>query len=164
MTTEYSGGLIDYMRLSDHFELDELIASQYAARHGIDNMPSDAIIANLETLCADVLEPLRIAVGRPVVVSSGYRSPEVNKAIGGSNGSAHMLGLAADIVVPGLTVATVCREIVRLKLPFDQLIDEYSRWVHVAIAPKNKKPRMQQLVARRFGNGGQTVYSTANFN
>jgi hypothetical protein len=75
-----------------------------------------------------------------------------------------MLGLAADITVPGLTVQTICLEIVRLKLPFDQLIDEYSRWVHVAIAPKNKKPRMQQLVARRFGNGGQTVYSTANFN
>jgi hypothetical protein len=98
------------------------------------------------------------------VVSSGYRSPEVNKAIGGSNGSAHMLGLAADITVPGLSVQAVCREIVKLKRPFDQVIDEYSSWVHVAIPAKDKKPRMQQLIARRFGNGGQTVYSTANFN
>lgn len=152
------------MKLSAHFTLDELIASQYAARHGLDNMPSDAIVANLERLCADLLEPLRIAVGRPIVVSSGYRSPEVNRAIGGSSGSAHMLGLAADITVPGLSVQAVCKEIVKLKRPFDQIIDEYSAWVHVAIAAKNKKPRMQQLVARRFGNGGQTVYSTANFN
>lgn len=152
------------MKLSAHFTLDELVASQYAARHGIDNMPSDAIIGNLERLCADILEPLRVAVGRPIVVSSGYRSPEVNKAIGGSNGSAHMLGLAADITVPGLSVQAVCREIVKLKRPFDQVIDEYSSWVHVAIAAKDKKPRMQQLMARRYGQGGQTVYSIASFN
>jgi hypothetical protein len=75
-----------------------------------------------------------------------------------------MLGLAADITVPGLSVQAVCKEIVKLKRPFDQIIDEYSAWVHVAIAAKNKKPRMQQLVASRFGNGGQTVYSVTSFN
>lgn len=150
------------MKLSPHFTLDELIVSQYAARNGVDNTPPDAIVTNLTRLCADFLEPIRAAVKGPVVVSSGYRSPNVNKAIGGAGGSAHMYGLAADIIVPGMAVRKVCQQIVALRLPFDQLIDEFGAWVHIAIAPKDSRPRNHRLEAKRGSNGG-VLYTPVSF-
>lgn len=150
------------MNLSPHFTLAELTISQYAARNGVDNTPPEPIIANLQRLCADYLEPLRRAVNGPVVVSSGYRSPKVNKAVGGSGGSAHMYGLAADLIVPGMSVRKVCQQIVTLRLPFDQLIDEFGAWVHIAIAPKDSRPRGHKMEARRSQSGG-VIYTPTSF-
>jgi len=150
------------MKLSPHFTLEELTISQYAARNGVDNTPSEAILANLRRLCADYLEPLRLAVASPIVISSGYRSPQVNKAVGGSGGSAHMYGLAADLTVPGMPVRKVCQQIVALRLPFDQIIDEFGAWVHIAIAPKNTKPRGHMLEARRSQSRG-VIYTPTSF-
>jgi hypothetical protein len=138
--------------------LDELVVSQTAARRGLPNVPSEEVIAELRRLCAEILQPLRDAVGVPVIVSSGYRSRTVNAAVGGANQSAHLYGRAADISVPGLTPVMVCRRIVGLGLPFDQVIEEFGAWTHVAIASPGASPRQQQLTARRSGNGS-TVYT-----
>ena len=73
------------MMLSPHFSLAELVVSQTAARRGLDNTPGPAVIAALRALCENVLEPVRVHYGRPVVVSSGYRAPLVNKAAGGAS-------------------------------------------------------------------------------
>lgn len=146
------------MMLSKSFALSEFVVSQTAARRGIDNTPPVAAVAELRRLADHVLQPLRDALQRPIVVSSGYRSPVLNSAVGGASSSAHMRGQAADITVPGVPVVEVARAILRLDLPVDQVIDEFGQWVHVAVAPTGTVPRRQQLTARR-GADGRTVYS-----
>lgn len=148
------------MNLSRNFTLAELVHSQTAARRGLDNTPPPEVVAELERLARTVLQPLRDRLARPIVVSSGYRSPAVNRAVGGARESAHLFGRAADITVPGMTSREVCKAIVDGGLPFDQCIDEFGSWCHVAIAAS--VPRRQQLEARRAANG-RTVYRTVTF-
>jgi len=102
--------------LTEHFSLNELVFSEYAVRHHIDNTPDDEIVANLQML-ADGLERCRAVLGnRPMIVSSGYRSPKVNSGIGGSKGSYHMKGLAADFRVVGMDTADACALLDTMKL------------------------------------------------
>lgn len=118
------------MNLSPHFTLAEMSRSQAAIRKGLNNVPPPAAIDALRGLCLNVLEPLRAHFG-PVLVTSGYRSPSVNKAIGGSLSSQHCKGQAADFTVPGQSNLAVCQWIMR-NLKYDQLIYEFgeSGWVH----------------------------------
>lgn len=120
------------IQLSPHFTLAEMTISQEAARSGLKNAPAPHQIIALRALCETVLEPLRASVKRPIVVSSGFRSRTVNARIGGSASSQHCRGEAADIMVPGMDTADVVDLIRALRLPFDQVIDEFSRWVHVS--------------------------------
>lgn len=149
------------MRLSSNFTLEEFTRSQCAARNGVDNTPGAAVIENLERLCKDYLEPLRSYVGAPIIVSSGYRSPAVNQAVGGSKSSAHMFGLAVDIVVPGVSVREVCRRASLLRPQFDQIIDEFGAWAHLSIPNKGVKPRGHLMQARRVG--GSVLYNPVSF-
>ena len=123
------------MRLTSHFTLEEFTASQVAARHGISNSPDETQLANLRRL-AEFLEGVRFALGnRPIIITSGFRSFEVNRIVGGSPKSAHMRGLAADFICPSFgSPLDVARRIVEAGVPFDQLIHEYGRWVHYGIA------------------------------
>lgn len=150
------------MKLTSHFTLDEMLVSQTAARRGITNIPTPDVVEELRRLCELILQPLRDSLDRPVLVSSGYRSPELNRAVGGAKNSCHMFGRAADISVPGMTVYGVCHRIVSLHLPFRQCIDEFNAWVHVSIEPTGQPPRQQMLTARRAANG-RTVYAPAAF-
>lgn len=119
-----------------YFTLQELTASATAKRKGIDNTPSPEVTARLTALVANVLDPLREAWGKPIVVTSGYRSPRLNRAVGGAARSQHCKGEAADI----RTLSNRRWEnrqlydlIRKLGLPFDQLIDEYDySWIHVS--------------------------------
>lgn len=147
------------MQLSKNFHLSELIVSQTAARHGLNNKPNVQAQKNLDRLCDTILQPLRDALGQPIIVTSGYRSPEVNRRVGGSATSAHCYGCAADIHVPGMTSDQLMKKIHSLKLPVDQVIEEFGQWVHVGIAIPGNKPRYQYLIARY--QGGQAVYSLA---
>ena len=90
------------MNLSEHFTLEEMTASQLAMRQHIKNTPTAAALKNLARL-AVVLEQIRALVGKPIHIDSGYRSPPLNRAVGGSSASAHMEGLAADITVNGIS-------------------------------------------------------------
>lgn len=141
------------MNLTPNFTLQELIASQTAARRGIDNKPSIQELRNLTRL-AETLEQVRTLVGRPVIVSSGYRSSALNKAIGGSTTSAHMRGLAADFACNGITPVDLARRIAGSDIEFDQLIYE-GTWVHLGLSAG--KPRREVLTAH-FG-GGRTAYT-----
>lgn len=109
------------------FSWAEMTTTSQAA----DNTPPPEAQARLIALCAAVLDPLRDALGRSVSVNSAYRSAAVNKAIGGSTTSQHMLGEAADIRVDGMTPQQLATFIAAEKLPFDQLIWEPT-WVHVS--------------------------------
>jgi zinc D-Ala-D-Ala carboxypeptidase len=142
------------MQLSEHFELAEFLVSETAARRGIANEPSPEVIENLRRLCQSVLEPLRIKLGRPVVITSGYRSPELNRAVGGSKNSHHMQGRAADLIVPGLSPLAVCQTAQQMKLPCVQIIHEFGRWAHLAVALPNE---CTQLLTAKLEQG-KTVY------
>lgn len=142
------------MQLTEHFSLEELIASQTAARAGIDNTPSAAIVANLRVL-AQGLEHVRAALGgKPIHVSSGYRSEALNRAVGGAGKSAHMLGLAADIICPQFgSPLEVCRAIVAAGVKTDQIIHEFGHWCHVAFAAANEVARGDLLTIASAARG-----------
>jgi zinc D-Ala-D-Ala carboxypeptidase len=133
-------------KLSQHFTLEELILSQTATREGIDNTPSPDIVKNLRRL-ADTLEQIRTLLDNaPILISSGYRSPKLNAAVGGAKKSAHMDGLAADFTAPSFgTVIQVAREIASSGIVYDQLIYEFGNWVHIGLADEGKVPRLQKL-------------------
>ena len=141
------------MKLGKHFTLAELTVSQEATRRGIPNDPDAQSLANLQLLVRHVLDPLRDAVG-PVHVSSGYRSPRVNKLIGGASSSQHVQGEAADFTVPGMTTQQVVDRIRAMALPFDQLIEEFGRWVHVSYGPRHRR----QVLRARRNPAGKTMY------
>ena len=142
------------MQLSEHFELAEFLVSETAARRGIANDPTPEIIDNLRRLCQSVLQPLRVKLARPVVITSGYRSLALNRAVGGSPTSHHMQGRAADLIVPGMTPLSVCQAAHSLRLPCLQIIHEFGRWTHLSVAISNE--RTQLLTAKL--NQGKTVY------
>lgn len=140
---------------SKYFTLEEFTFSSTAVRKGINNKPDLIHLANLQALVTNILDPLREALGKPIRITSGYRSPALNKAIGGSTTSQHSLGMAADIQVPGVSVDDVVKKIIELKLPYDQLIHEFGEWTHVSFDPE--RGRRQELAATRVN--GKTRYS-----
>lgn len=142
------------MQLSKNFSLAELVSSQVSTRKGIDNAPAPAIVANLTRLAA-LLEQVRALVGAPVAISSGYRSPALNKAVGGAANSAHVLGLAADISTAKLAPKALALLIRQSDITFDQLIYE-GTWVHIGLS--TGVPRRQVLTARFAG--GRVSYVT----
>ena len=130
-----------------HFTIAELCASTTAARLGIDNTPNEQCTANLIALVDKVLDPLRDAWRAPIIVTSGYRCPQLNKAVGGTVTSHHLRGMAADITVGDPLRNKQLFQLVRdLNLPFCQLIDErgYS-WLHISYDPNNKKRQVLHL-------------------
>lgn len=135
------------MKKIKYFSLNEFINSPTAKRLGIDNMPTFEIVDNLNWL-ADYLDGIREKLGKPILVNSGYRSPMLNKAVGGVSNSQHLKGLAADIVCVDMeSLENVLRE----TGGFDQLIKEHRKgsksfWYHVSVAPRNGKPRQQVIM------------------
>lgn len=134
--------------LSPHFTLQEFIRSDLATRHGIDNTPSQSVLENLKLL-AETLERVRAILDRPLYISSGYRSPKLNKVAKGSKTSAHMRGCAADFECPGFgTPEAVVGELAKHvgELGADQIILEFppNGWVHIGISDAGA-PRGQVL-------------------
>ena len=148
------------MNLSKNFSLSELTKSQTAERKGIDNVPSEEHIQNLIHLAETVLQPIRNEFGRPVVISSGYRSPELCEAIGSSSKSQHARGEAADFEIPGVDNKELATWISK-NTEFDQLILEFydegdpnSGWMHCSAVME--EPRKQVLRASKVE--GRTKY------
>ena len=135
--------------MMEYFTMGEFIRSDTAAKLGIDNRCKMEHVPNIKALVANVLAPLRKAYGKPIRITSGFRCPALNKAVGGSPTSQHMKGMAADIVGTPNTVAENTRLfylIQSLGLPFDQLIDEKGmRWVHVSFCLKKNRHQVLKL-------------------
>lgn len=140
------------MKLTENFDLSEMIVSQTASRQGIDNTPQPAIVANLRKTAA-LLEEVRSLLGAPILITSGYRCPALNVAVGGvvarnpdgtERLSAHTAGQAADFHSPTFgSPKTIAIKLAGTPgLQFDQLIYEYDSWVHIAWADS---PRHQVL-------------------
>ena len=132
--------------LSKNFSLDELTFSQTASRKKINNTPDAATLSNLKRL-AEALEEVRSSLrNTPIFISSGYRSPALNKAVGGSSKSTHMIGLAADFTAPHYgTVLATAKAVAKSGIVFDQVIFEYGRWVHLGLAESSKQARAELL-------------------
>lgn len=147
------------MYLSTNFTVDEFIASQCAAREGIDNdLPIELLPAARQT--AYGLEMVRTLLGdKPILISSGYRSAALNKAVKGSNGSQHLVAEAVDFTCPTYgTPAQIVQALVKSPIPFDQVIQEYSTsknggWVHISFSGKGRR---QALI---IDNNGTRPYA-----
>ena len=138
--------------MTPHFTLDELTASETAARNGWDNTPNEQELANLQRL-AEFLEDVKEALGgKPIMVSSGYRGKQVNDAVGSKDSSQHRVGCAVDFRVPGLTPDQVVRAIIASGLPYDQVIREFDRWTHLSVPnTPEAAPRKQALIIDKAG-------------
>lgn len=140
------------MNLSPHFTLEELTRSEAAARNGWDNTPNGDEIANLTRL-AYLLEKVKEAVGgKPVMINSGFRSKQVNDAVGSKDSSQHRIGCAADIRVPGMTPKQVVDACITASVLFDQIILEFDAWTHISVSSDpTLAPRHSRLIIDKQG-------------
>ena len=147
------------MQISEHFTLAELTRSQTAQRKGIGNMPTPEHVQNLELLCKEVLEPLRKLYGKPIRLSSGYRSAALNKLVGGSAASHHCSGMAVDIDQGSAKENMRIFNLLKAFGYFTQLIFEFGTlengpdWVHVSYERDDLKREMLRAV--KVGNKTQ---------
>lgn len=129
--------------MGKYFSIAELTKSSTAIKKKINNTPTKEIENNLNQLIDNILDPLREAWGQPIIVGSGYRCEALNKAVGGAAHSQHKLGQAADIHTKSDSREDnkkLFELIKQLKLPFDQLINEYNyNWIHVSYSPRNRR-------------------------
>ena len=135
--------------MTEHFKLEEFIRSSTAQQLGIDNTPSEEVILNLRNLCEKVLEPLRQWYGKPISISSGYRCPALNRAVGGVTKSQHLKGEAADIRLPSIAIGRKMLEYIVFHLPYDQVIWEHNTdglyWIHVSLKRDPRKNRLHYI-------------------
>ena len=148
------------MNLTKNFTLAEMVKSDTALRHDMDNTPGEKEIESLKRLAEKVLQPVRDSYQKGVKVNSGYRAPAVNQKVGGSPTSDHCKGQAADIEIPGVANADLAKWITE-NLDFTQVILEFytpgvpdSGWVHVSYDPENLKKQVLTATKR----DGKTVY------
>ena len=126
-----------------NFTISELVKSDTAEQHGINNTPDINSLDNLLELIFYVLQPLRDKLGKPMVITSGYRNSQVNKLVGGANNSGHLYGQAADFIVKGMTPAQVVEFVKNSGIEFDQLLNEYDQWTHISF---NKGHNRRQVL------------------
>lgn len=139
------------MYIPKYFTLPELCRSYTAEKEGINNTPDFYQVSNLCRLCEMVLDPVREKIKRPIIVTSGYRSQELNKAVGGVVASQHVLGCAADVVCADMYAL---EQALKENKAFDQLILEKSNngksvWYHVSVPLPNTKPRQQFITINK---------------
>ena len=144
-------------KLSEHFTLEELTFSSTAQRKQIDNEPPAEVLENMKRLAAG-LEEVRAALGnKPMRINSGYRSPKLNRAVGGARLSAHMAGYAADFVCPEFgSPLKIVKALAATGIQFDKLIQE-GTWVHISFAPEARR----QLLTAHFGPNGTSYTAGA---
>jgi uncharacterized protein YcbK (DUF882 family) len=147
-------------QLSVNFSLKEFIKSDTATRKGLDNTPSPEVVANLQKLVDNIVQPLRTSYDKVVTINSGYRSPEVNASVGGSKTSDHCKGMAADIEIEGESNFDLAQHIVDT-YKFTQVILEFytqgvpdSGWVHVSYDKDNLKCEVLTAIKQ----DGKTIY------
>jgi hypothetical protein len=133
------------VKLTRHLTWAEATITQHRRFLAEQGNPPAKVRLNLRRSAADLFEPARALLG-PLLVSSGYRCPALNRVIGGSRTSRHMEGLAFDVVPLELDLRDAMQRLVESAVPFDQLIYEFGRWLHIGGARHGEKPRGQRLM------------------
>lgn len=134
-----------------YFTRAELCASAVAKKHGIDNTPPPAVSVKLDTLINRCLDPIRAAWGKPIRVNSGFRSPALNKAVGGALNSQHTRGEAADITVGSREANARLLAMIRDRFEYDQLIDEHDgAWVHISYKSSGNRRETLRYDGKRY--------------
>ena len=141
------------MQLTEHFTLEEFTRSTTASRLKIDNRVPGELMPNIQ-LTAIKLELVRQALGKPIVITSGYRCPALNARVGGVSTSAHTKGLAVDFKSSFGTPKEICQRLIDAGVQFDKLIQEHNQWVHIGFSTSNNR----QIVLTAIKQGGKTVY------
>jgi hypothetical protein len=130
------------MRISKNFTLSEITHSNTAKRLGIDNSPNKEHLENIKVLVNDLIQPMRSALG-PIRISSGYRNPQLNHAIGGSSRSQHCKGQAFDVQF--WKNGKMCNKeiydwVIKSGIEFDQMINEFDfSWIHISLKKENNR-------------------------
>jgi len=138
-------------RLTPHFTLEEFTFSQTAARKGIDNTPHEGILDNL-CILANGMEDVRNLLNAPIHVSSGYRCPELNDLLGSKRTSQHTQGLACYFTSNAYgSPQIIFADIITSDIPYDQLILEFDRWIHISLVEDGGTPRKQALIINGEG-------------
>ena len=137
---------------SPNFSMDELTHSDTAARHGIDNTPNDNQKENLYKLAMEMEDVRELLNNKPIYVSSGYRSLALNELLGSKKTSSHIKGLAADFTCRQFgTPNEIVFALINSDIPYDQVILEFDRWVHISFCEDEETPRRQALVINKEG-------------
>ena len=149
------------MNLTENVSLKELTKSESATRFGISNEPTEEALSNLQKLATHILQPVRDHFGKPLIITSGYRSPELCLKIGSTTTSQHTKGQAADFEIGGIANKDLS-DWIHQNLDYDQLILEFwkpedanSGWVHCSFKGEGQN-RKQYL--RAFTDAGKTKY------
>ena len=125
-----------------NFTISELVKSDTAEKHGLNNTPDINSLDNLLELIFYVLQPLREKLGKPIIITSGFRSVKVNNLVGGVANSEHLYGQAADFVVNGMTPKQVVEFVKKSGIEFDQCINEYDQWTHISFNKGHNKKQV----------------------
>jgi len=137
---------------SPNFSMDELTHSDTAERHGIDNTPNDNEKENLYKLAMEMEDVRELLNNKPIFVSSGYRCLALNELLGSKKTSAHTKGLAADFTCRQLgTPNEIVFALINSSIPYDQVILEFDRWVHISFCEDQETPRRQALIINKQG-------------
>ena len=135
--------------LTKNFTLEELTITEHRE---FDNEPNESERANLVRLAIFLEQVKELLGGKPIMVSSGFRSKQVNDAVGSRDSSQHRVGAACDFRVPGMTPDEVVKAIIASDLPYDQCIREFDRWTHLSVpSHPDDKPRRQALIIDKAG-------------
>ena len=126
-----------------NFKISELIHSDTAVKNGINNTPDTNSFDNMLELIVNCLQPIRNKLGKPMIITSGYRNSQVNKLVAGAATSQHTKGQAADFTVNGMPPAKVIEFIKNSGIEYDQLINEYNQWTHISY---NKDHNRNQIL------------------
>ncbi len=128
-----------------NFKMSELIHSDTAVKYKINNMPDINSLDNMLNLIVHCLQPIRAKIGKPMIITSGYRCSTLNNhpEIRGAKNSQHITGQAADFVIAGMSPEQIITKIRSYGIEFDQLINEYNKWVHISF---NKGKNRHQVL------------------
>ncbi len=126
-----------------NFTISELCKSDIAKQKNIKNIPNLEELDNMLCLIVLCLQPIREYLKKPMIISSGYRTAALNKIVKGVTKSQHIKGQAVDFIVPGLSINNVINKIKQSGIEFDQLINEYDKWIHISY---NKNKNRKQIL------------------
>ncbi len=130
-----------------NFTMSELLHSDIAEKYNISNIPDKKSLDNLLDLIVHCLQPIRNYIGKPMIISSGYRSPRLNghPLINGASNSQHTTGNAADFTIKGMTPKQIVEKVKASGVQYDQLINEKNCWVHISFNKGNNRHQCFEL-------------------